>query len=145
MLLPAASTNLKAMFNEAQGTAKALGVVFQLGEVKAANPDFEGAFRYMIKDGIGGLVTEGPPLISFHREKILLLAERLRIPAIHTSQIWEDAGGLMSYGPNLAEPYRQVATYVDKIFKGTEPATDRSTDQCNTSSLSIAKPPSKSA
>ena len=75
------------MFNEAQGTAKALGIVFQLVEVKAANPDFEGAFRYMGKDGIGGLVTEGPPLISFHREKILLLAERHRIPAIHTSQI----------------------------------------------------------
>ena len=121
-LLPAASTNLKAMFNEAQGTAKALGVVFQLVEVKAANPDFEGAFRYMVKDGIDGLVTEGLSLISFNREKILLLAQRHRIPAIHTSQIWADAGGLMSYGPNRAEPYRRVAAYVDKILKGTKPA-----------------------
>ena len=120
-LLPAGSS-LKQMFDEAQGTAKALGVVFQLVEVKAPNPDFEGAFRYMVKNGIGGLVTEGPPLISFHREKILSLAERHRIPAIHTSQIWADAGGLMSYGPNRAEPYRRVAVYVDKILKGTKPA-----------------------
>ncbi|MGZ8480426.1 MAG: ABC transporter substrate-binding protein [Candidatus Binatia bacterium] len=120
-LLPAASS-LKAMFNEAQGTAKVIGVVFQLVEVKPPNPDFEGAFRNMVKDGIGGLVTEGPPLIGNNRDKILQLAERHRIPAIHTSQAWTNAGGLMSYGPNRAEPYRRVAVYVDKILKGTKPA-----------------------
>jgi putative ABC transport system substrate-binding protein len=110
------------MFDDAQGAAKALGVKFQLVEVKAPNPDFEGAFRFMVKERIGGLVTEGPPLISLNRKKILQLAEQNRIPAIHTEEEWANAGGLMSYGANRIEPYRCVATYVDKILKGTKPA-----------------------
>ena len=53
-------------------------------EVKSPIPTLKAAFRNMVKDSIGGLVTEAPPLISFNREKILSLAERHRIPAIHT-------------------------------------------------------------
>ena len=111
-----------AMFNEAQGAAKALGVEFLSIEVKGPNPDIEGAFRTMIKERMGGLVTEGPPLISFHRKKILELTEKNRIPAIHTEQVWADAGGLMSYGANRVEPYRRVTVYIDKILKGAKPA-----------------------
>ena len=84
-LMPAGSA-FRAMFDDAQGAAKALGVKFQLVEVKAPNPDFEGAFRTMINERIGGLVTEAPPLMSLHRDKILQLAAQNRIPAIHTSQ-----------------------------------------------------------
>jgi putative ABC transport system substrate-binding protein len=110
------------MFDDAQGAAKALGVQFQLVEVKPPTPDFEGAFRSMIKERIGGLVTEGPPLISLNRKKILQLAAQHRIPAIHTEQEWANAGGLMSYGANRVEPYRRVTVYVDKILKGAKPA-----------------------
>jgi putative ABC transport system substrate-binding protein len=111
-----------AMFNEAQGAAKALGVEFLSVEVKGPNPDIEGAFRTVIKERMGGLVTEGPPLISFHRKKILELAEKNRIPAIYSEQEWANAGGLMSYGANRVEPYRRVTVYVDKILKGAKPA-----------------------
>ena len=90
--------------------------------VKGPNPDIEGAFRTMIKEHLGGLVTEAPPLIDFHRKKILQLAAQYRIPAIHTEQEWANAGGLMSYGANRVEPYRRVAVYVDKILKGAKPA-----------------------
>ena len=110
------------MFDDAQATAKTLGVKFQAIEVKAPNPDFEGAFRYMVKERIGGLVTEGPPLISSNRERILQLAEQHRLPAIHTEQEWANDGGLMSYGANRVEPYRRVAVYVDKILKGAKAA-----------------------
>ena len=121
-LMPADSATIRAMFDDAQGAAKALGVQFQLVEVRAPNPDFEGAFRTMIKDRIGGLVTEGPPLISSNRKKILQLTAQHRIPAIHTEQEWANAGGLMSYGANRVEPYRRVTVYVDKILKGAKPA-----------------------
>jgi ABC-type uncharacterized transport system substrate-binding protein len=99
---------------------KTLGVKFQAVEVKAPTPDFEDAFRYMMKERIRGLVTEGPPLISSNRERILKLAEQYRLPAIHTEQEWVNDGGLMYYGANRVEPYRRVA--VDKILKGAKPA-----------------------
>jgi putative tryptophan/tyrosine transport system substrate-binding protein len=121
-LMPADTSTIRAMFDDAQATAKTLGVKFQAVEVKAPNPDFEGAFRYMVKERIGGLVTEGPPLISSNRERILQLAEQHRLPAIHTEQEWVNDGGLMSYGANRVEPYRRVAVYVDKILKGAKPA-----------------------
>ena len=121
-LMPADSVTIRTMFDEAQGAAKALGVQFQLVEVRAPNPDFEGAFRFMVKERIGALVTEGPPLISSNRKRILELAAKNRIPAIHTAQEWANAGGLMSYGANTVEPYRRAAVFVDKILKGVKPA-----------------------
>src|SRR5262245_34198295 len=120
--MPADTLTIRAQFDEAQGTAKALGVQFQAVEVKAPNPDFEGAFRFMAKERIGGLVTEGPPLIALHQKRILGLAEKYRLPAIHTEQEWANDGGLMSYGANRSDPYRRAAVFVDRILKGTRPA-----------------------
>jgi putative ABC transport system substrate-binding protein len=110
------------MFMEAQMAASALGIQFHLVEVKAENPDFEGAFRFMVKDHSGALIIEATSLINFHRKRILELLEKNRIPALHSNQEWADAGGLMSYGANRAENYRRAATYVDKILKGAKPA-----------------------
>jgi putative ABC transport system substrate-binding protein len=111
-----------AEFKDAQGTAKFLGVKIQLVEVKAQNPDIEGAFRFMVKDRIGALVTSPSPSIGFHRKKILQLTEQNRVPAIHPSQQWANDGGLMSYGANTDEQSRRAAVFVDKIFKGRTPA-----------------------
>jgi putative ABC transport system substrate-binding protein len=121
-LMPAETKTIKAMFDEAQGTAKALGVQFQAVEVKAPNPDFEDAFKFMAKERIGGLVTEGPPVITLHRKRILELAGKNRLPAIHTEHEWANDGGLMSYGANRNDPYRRAAVFVDKILKGVKPA-----------------------
>ena len=127
-----ASTN--AIFNEARGAAKVLGVEFLSVAVKGPNPDIEGAFRTMIKERLGAFVTEAPPLISFHRKMILKLAAQYRIPAIYTDQEWANAGGLMSYGANRVEPYRRVTVYVDKILKGAKPADFRSSSRRSLSS-----------
>jgi putative tryptophan/tyrosine transport system substrate-binding protein len=110
------------MLKDAQVAAKALAVQFQLVEVRAPNPDFEGAFRFMVKERIGALVTEATPLFGFHRKRILELVGQNRIPAMHSEQEWANAGGLMSYGANRIDPYRRVAVYVDKILKGAKPA-----------------------
>jgi putative tryptophan/tyrosine transport system substrate-binding protein len=112
----------RAAFEEAQGPAKVLGVQLLSVAVKAPNPDFEGAFRIMVKERIGALITSPSPLIGFHRKRILQLVEQNRIPAIHPDADWAAAGGLMSYGANPADLSRRAAVYVDKILKGTKPA-----------------------
>ena len=112
----------RTAFEEARGPAKILGVQLQSVGVKAPKPDLEGAFRVMVKDRLGGLITSPGPLMGFHRKKILQLAEQNRIPAIHPTEEWPDSGGLMSYGANRADLSRRAATYVDKILKGAKPA-----------------------
>ena len=112
----------RTAFEEAQAPAKVLGVQLLSVPVKTPNPDFEGAFRVMTKERIGGLITSPGPLMGFHRRRILQLVEQNRIPAIHSAQDWTAAGGLMSYGANQIDQSRRAAVYVDKILKGAKPA-----------------------
>jgi putative tryptophan/tyrosine transport system substrate-binding protein len=71
----------------------------------------------------GGLITVGPPSsIALHRDLIIMLAARLRLPAVYSARIFVTAGGLISYGPDAVDQYRQAASYVDRILKGEKPA-----------------------
>ena len=56
------------------------------------------------------------------RRRLVDLAAKNRLPAVYPQREWVDAGGLMAYGPNLADVFRRAATYVDKILKGAKPA-----------------------
>jgi putative ABC transport system substrate-binding protein len=91
-------------------------------EVKAKNPDFEAAFRVMVKERIGALITSPAPPISSHQNRILALVEQNRIPAIYPAQRWVSAGGLMSYGASQVDSSRRAAVYIDKILKGAKSA-----------------------
>jgi putative ABC transport system substrate-binding protein len=62
------------------------------------------------------------PLNNSNRKKIANLAAKNRLPAIYPDSLWADAGGLMSYGADLIEPNKRVASMIDKILKGTKPA-----------------------
>jgi putative ABC transport system substrate-binding protein len=69
----------------------------------------------------GGLVAlSGPPIIA-HRAQVIALAARHRLPAIYPYRFFAADGGLMTYGPDLAEQHRQAASYVDRILKGERP------------------------
>jgi putative ABC transport system substrate-binding protein len=107
---------------DTQAAAKALAVQLQVVSVKSSNPDIDGAFRVMAKQGAGALITGGNPLLNFHRKRVLALAEQAKIPAIHPAVFWMDDGGLMYYGANAPDLYRRAAIYVDKILKGAKPA-----------------------
>jgi putative ABC transport system substrate-binding protein len=110
-------------FKYAQEAAQALGVKLQRVEVNLSSPDFERAFRVMINDRVGGLLTSSGVLSStLYRKRILELVERHRMPAIHASPLWIDDGGLMYYGVNSSDLYRRAAIFVDKILKGAKPA-----------------------
>ena len=117
------SATSKPMFKDGQAAAQALGVDLQLMEVKLPDPDLEGAFRAMVKQRIGALITGSGNLgSSLYRKKILALVEQASMPAIYTTEPWIEAGGLMYYGANDPDLFRRAAIYVDKIRKGAKPA-----------------------
>jgi putative tryptophan/tyrosine transport system substrate-binding protein len=119
----AGSVTGKSQLKDLQATAQALGVKVQLVEVKNPTPDFEAAFRIMVKERLGALITgSGTISSSLHRKRILELVEQNRLPAMYPTESWTDAGGLMYYGANIPDLYRRAATYVDKILKGAKPA-----------------------
>jgi len=70
----------------------------------------------------GGLILTASPLSALHRDLIITLAARYKLPAVYDSRIYVAAGGLVSYGPNFADQFRRAAGYIDRILKGAKPA-----------------------
>jgi putative ABC transport system substrate-binding protein len=108
--------------------ARALGLNIRSWEVRAAD-DFDRVFAAMGKQRPDGLyVTGGGALMNANQKRIVGFALKSRLPSVYTRRQDVDAGGLMSYGADLADSYRRVAYYVDKILKGAKPA-DLSVEQ----------------
>jgi putative ABC transport system substrate-binding protein len=78
-----------------------------------------GAFA---RDAKGGLIVTTSRLARLHRDLIIALAARHRLPAVYAFRVFVTGGGLISYGPDAIEPYRRAAGYVDRILKGEKPA-----------------------
>jgi putative tryptophan/tyrosine transport system substrate-binding protein len=74
------------------------------------------------RDANGGLIVTVGTLATIHRELIVTLAARHRLPAVYPYRFFVAAGGLISYGPDLIDPYRRAAGYVDRILKGEKPS-----------------------
>jgi ABC-type uncharacterized transport system substrate-binding protein len=70
----------------------------------------------------GGLIVTGNTLTMVHRELIITLAARHRLPAVYALPLFASNGGLISYGPDSIDPCRRAAGYVDRILKGEKPA-----------------------
>jgi len=101
--------------------ARALGLTVRPWEVRDAD-DFEKVFDALNKERPDGLyVLSGASLIRANRKRIASLALKSRLPAVYGNRQFVDDGGLMSYGADLAESYRRVAYFVDKILKGAKP------------------------
>jgi putative tryptophan/tyrosine transport system substrate-binding protein len=110
----------KDMLKGADVAARALGVRLQF--VEARGPaDFERAFSDMTRARAGALTVRPAPMFIIERRRLVDLAAKNRLPAVYAWREFVDAGGLMAYGPNLADLYRSAATYVDKILKGAKP------------------------
>jgi ABC-type uncharacterized transport system substrate-binding protein len=111
----------KDMLKEAEVAARALGVRLQVLEARGP-ADFDRAFSDMTRARTGALTVLGSTMFTNERRRLVDLAAKHRLPAVYPWKEFVDAGGLMSYGPNVADLYRRAATYVDKILKGTKPA-----------------------
>jgi ABC-type uncharacterized transport system substrate-binding protein len=70
----------------------------------------------------GGLILTASALSAIHRDLIITLAARHKLPAVYQERTYAEAGGLISYGPNFLDQYRRAAGYVDRILKGEKPA-----------------------
>jgi putative ABC transport system substrate-binding protein len=102
--------------------ARALGLTIQPWEVRGTD-DFEKVFAALNKQRPDGLyVPGGGQLMRANEKRIASLAIKSRLPSIYGRREAVDAGGLMSYGADLADSYRRVAYYVDRILKGAKPA-----------------------
>ena len=82
----------------------------------------EPALVALARSGNGGLIVSGSPQSLVHREMIIALAARHKLPTVYFVRAFVTDGGLISYGPDLADPYRRAAGYVDRILKGEKPA-----------------------
>jgi putative ABC transport system substrate-binding protein len=80
------------------------------------------AFTKLNRDRIRAVLLLTDPIFFSMRGQIVEYAAKSRLPAVYVDSAFPDAGGLMSYGPNIPDLYRRAAMYVDKILKGTKPA-----------------------
>jgi putative ABC transport system substrate-binding protein len=106
---------------QTQAAAQLLGLKIQALEVRAP-ADIESAFSAVRRERTDSLITMPTPGISVHQKRVLDLTEKNRLPAMHSSKTWVEAGGLMSYGVDVLDNDRRAAILVDKILKGAKPA-----------------------
>jgi putative ABC transport system substrate-binding protein len=116
---PAAPSALE--LKEVQSAARALRVTIQPWEVRAAD-GFEKVFAAWSKERSDGLYVIGGSRMRNNEKRTVAFALKSRLPAMYGNKEAVDAGGLMSYGADLADSYRRVAYYVDRILKGAKPA-----------------------
>jgi putative ABC transport system substrate-binding protein len=114
---PATTIELK----EVQTAARALRLTIQSWEVRASD-DLENVFAALNKQRPDGQYVLGGPLMNANRKRIVGFALKSRLPSMYVSREAVEVGGLMYYGADIADSYRRVATYVDKILKGAKPA-----------------------
>ncbi len=110
----------KDMLKGAEVAARALRV--QLEFVEARGPEnFDRAFSEMTRARADALTVLSSNMFVSERRRLVDLAAKNRLPAMYNVREYVDSGGLIAYGPNLADLYRRAATYVDKILKGANP------------------------
>jgi ABC-type uncharacterized transport system substrate-binding protein len=108
-------------FAAVQAVAPSLGVELSPVDVRDA-PEIERAVTAFARSSNGALIVPGSAPATRHRDLIIALAARHRLPAVYASRYFVTDGGLISYGPDLIDQYRRAAGYVDRILKGEKPA-----------------------
>jgi putative ABC transport system substrate-binding protein len=121
VLWNAANPYSTRVFGETEHVAAALKIEVQSLEVRSPD-DFDSALDNAIRQNANGLITIEDPLTGGHSRKIAAFAAKNKLPTLFGVRQFVDAGGLVSYGANLADLSRQAAGYVDKILKGAKPA-----------------------
>ena len=104
-----------------QSVASSLGL--EVVPVNVRDPDeIERAVTALARNAGTGIVVTANALTLVHRDRIVALAARLRLPAVYPRRLYVDTGGLISYGFDVVDQYRRAAGYVDRILRGEKPA-----------------------
>ena len=101
--------------------ARSLGMVIRPWEIHAAE-EFDKVFAALGKDRPDGIYVSTGALTNSNQKRIVSFALNSRVPSVYGRREYVEAGGLMYYGANLADSYRRVAWYIDRILKGAKPA-----------------------
>jgi putative tryptophan/tyrosine transport system substrate-binding protein len=121
VLRDAAVTSGIGQFAVIQAVAPSIGI--EVSPVNVRDPgEIERAVAAFAKSGNGGLIVTGSALTAFHRDLIVMLAARHKLPAVYYRRLHVDRGGLISYGPDIVDQFRRAGGYVDRILKGAKPA-----------------------
>lgn len=105
----------------AEAATKSLGLQLQVLQVRAPD-ELPGAFESAVRGREEGLAVAVSPMLVTSREAIVGLSTKHRIPALYPEREYVELGGLMSYGPNVADRHRAGAAQIDRILKGAKPA-----------------------
>jgi len=108
-------------WKESQAPAKELGLQLHSMEVSSGD-QFESAFANAIKARSAAVAVTPMVLAGTHRQKLVDLAVKHRLPAMYYRDSFVESGGLMSYGADLTDHFKRAAEYIEKILKGTKPA-----------------------
>jgi putative ABC transport system substrate-binding protein len=109
-----------AFVRETQAAAHAIGVRLHVVRLRSL-AELDEAFSTIARERPGVLIVVGGSLLFGERHRLAELAMRHRLPTMHLSREYVEAGGLSAYGTNLAALFRRAAVYVDKILKGAKP------------------------
>jgi putative ABC transport system substrate-binding protein len=106
----------------AKAAASSLGIDIVLAPIENDPAKISGAFEAIARTPNGGLVLPPDTNTNVHRDLIISLAARYRLPAVYSDRLFVTAGGLMCYGTDRADQFRIAASYVDRILRGAKPA-----------------------
>ena len=118
---PAVATTAESTMKDVQAAAPALGLQIQVFNASTSR-EIDATFTNLVRERIDALFVGPDPFFNSRRVHLAVLAARRAIPATYAGRDYVDAGGLMSYGSDLADTYRQIGVYVGRILKGAKPA-----------------------
>jgi ABC-type uncharacterized transport system substrate-binding protein len=121
VLRDAAITAGVGLWGAIQTAAPSFGIEVSPVNVRDAT-EIERAITAFARGPNGGLIVTGSALSAAHRDLIVALAARHKLPAVYFTRQMVDGGGLISYGPDIVDQFRRAAGYVDRILKGDKPA-----------------------
>jgi ABC-type uncharacterized transport system substrate-binding protein len=120
-LLNSTNANLQLRVSDLKAAAAALGRTLSI-KYTASEQQFDSVFAAFIEERIGALVVMDDPLFDGNAERLVRLANKQALPTIYQYRQFVEIGGLMSYGSDIADGYRQVGLYAGRILKGEKPA-----------------------
>jgi putative ABC transport system substrate-binding protein len=121
VLINPADAAAETMLKDVEAATRAMGLQIQVLKANTSH-EIDAAFATFVRERPDALLVSGGPFLLSRRVQLALLAARYAIPASYGAREYVEIGGLMSYGANIADAYRQVGVYAGRILKGAKPA-----------------------
>ena len=121
LINPANATTTETALRDLQSAARATGLQIQVLNASTSR-EIDAAFETFVRERSDALFVVGDPLLNSRRVQLVHLATLHKVPATYSQRQYPEIGGLMSYGSNTTDAFRQVGAYVGRILKGAKPA-----------------------